>query len=76
MVSFEIFVKALPPSLSESKVLPSFYFAFKIPDDVAASNMYCILPAVILKIAFQTLMAMSFLISACIFHTDLGFHTN
>ena len=39
MVSFEIFVKAMPPSLSELKVLPSFCFAFKIPDDVAASNV-------------------------------------
>ena len=40
MVSLEIFVKAMPPSLSELKVLPSFCFAFKIPDDVAASNIY------------------------------------
>ena len=40
MVSFEIFVKAMPPSLSELKVLPSFCFAFKIPDDVAASTAY------------------------------------
>jgi hypothetical protein len=40
MVSFEIFVKAMPPSISELKVLPSFCFAFKIPDDVAASNTY------------------------------------
>ena len=40
MVSFEIFVKAMPPGLSELKVLPSFCFAFKIPDDVAASIMY------------------------------------
>jgi hypothetical protein len=40
MVSFEIFVKAMPPSLLELKVLPSFCFAFKIPDDVAASNVY------------------------------------
>ena len=39
MVSFEIFVKAMPPTLSELKVLPSFCFAFKIPDDVAASNV-------------------------------------
>ena len=37
MVSFEIFVKAMPPSLSELKVLPSFCFAFKIPDDLTAS---------------------------------------
>ena len=40
MVSFEIFVKAMPPSLLELKVLPSFCFAFKIPDDVTASNLY------------------------------------
>ena len=40
MVSFEMFVKAMPPSLSESKVLPSFCFAFKIPDDRAASINY------------------------------------
>ena len=40
MVSFEIFVKAMPPSLSELKVLPSFCFAFKIPDDVAVTNKY------------------------------------
>ena len=40
MVSFEIFVKAMPPSLSELKVLPSFCFAFKIPDDVAEPNNY------------------------------------
>ena len=31
MVSFEIFVKAMPPSLSQLKVLPSFCFALKIP---------------------------------------------
>ena len=41
MVSFEIFVKSMPPSLSELKVLPSFCFAFKIPDDVAITNIYC-----------------------------------
>ena len=40
MVSFEIFVKAMPPSLSKLKVLPSFCFAFKIPDDVTASITY------------------------------------
>ena len=43
MVSFEIFVKAMPPSLSELKFLPSFCFAFKIPDNVAASNVYSLL---------------------------------
>ena len=42
MVSFEIIVKAMPPSLSELKVLPSFCFAFKIPDEVTASNIYMI----------------------------------
>jgi hypothetical protein len=40
MVSFELFVKAMPPSLSELKVLPSFCFAFKIPDDRAVPNIY------------------------------------
>ena len=40
MVSFEIFVKSMLPSLSELKVLPSFCFAFKIPDDVAVTNKY------------------------------------
>ena len=40
MVSFEIFVKSMPPSLSELKVLPSFCFAFKIPDDVTVTSMY------------------------------------
>ena len=40
MVSFIIFVKAMPPCLSELKVLPSFCFAFKIPDDVAASTIH------------------------------------
>ena len=40
MVSFEIFVKAMPPSLLELKVLLCFCFAFKIPDDVAVTNTY------------------------------------
>ena len=40
MVSFEIFVKSMPPSLSELKVLPSFCFAFKIPDNVTVTNMH------------------------------------
>ena len=40
MLSFEIFVKSMPPTLSELKITPSFCFAFKIPDDVAASSMY------------------------------------
>ena len=31
----------MPPSLSELKVTPSFCFAFKIPDDVTASSIYC-----------------------------------
>ena len=40
MVIFDFFIKAMPPSLSESKVLPSFCFAFKISDNRAASTMY------------------------------------
>jgi hypothetical protein len=38
MVSFENFVKSLPPSLSELKVKPIFCFPIKIRDDRAASN--------------------------------------
>ena len=40
MVSFEIFVKSMPPSLSELKITPSFCFPFKIPDDPTATNTY------------------------------------
>ena len=40
MVSFENFVKSMPPSLSELKVIPSFCFAFKIPDDRAVTTTY------------------------------------
>ena len=40
MLSFENFVKSMPPSLSELKVRPSFCFAFKIPDDRAVTNNY------------------------------------
>ena len=39
MISFEFFVKAMPPNLSESKVLTSFCFAFKISDNVAATSI-------------------------------------
>ena len=54
MVSFEIFVKAMPPSLSELKVLPSFCFTFKIPDDVAVTNFY-ILYSIILDLHFPAI---------------------
>ena len=40
MVSFENFVKSMPPSLSELKVTPSFCFPFKIPDDPTATVIY------------------------------------
>ena len=43
MVSFENFVKSMPPSLSELKVEPSFCFPFKIPDDPTASNKHIVL---------------------------------
>ena len=39
-VCVEMWLKDMQPSLSELKVTPSFFFAFKIPDDVAASNTY------------------------------------
>ena len=40
MLSFENFVKSMPPSLSELKVTSSFCFAFKIPDDRAVTTIY------------------------------------
>ena len=39
MVSFENFVKSMPPSLSELKVTPSFCFPFKIPDHPTATTI-------------------------------------
>ena len=42
MLSFENFVKSMPPSLSELKVTSSFCFAFKIPADVTASIIHII----------------------------------
>ena len=32
----------MPPSLSELRVIPSFCFAFKIPDNVTATIMYIV----------------------------------
>ena len=40
IVSFENFVKSMPPNLSELKVTPSFCFPFKIPDDLTATSKY------------------------------------
>ena len=40
MVSFDNFVKSMPPSLSELKVTPSFCFPFKIPDEPTATTQY------------------------------------
>ena len=40
MVSFEIFVKSMPPGLSELKVTPSFCFTFKIPDNPTTTSIY------------------------------------
>ena len=39
MVSFENFVKSMTPTLSESKVTPSFCFPLIIPDDPTATNV-------------------------------------
>ena len=58
MVSFEIFVKAMPPSLSELKVTPSFCFAFKIPDDVTASSTYIYFLVFKLKLGFSVMGAL------------------
>ena len=44
MVSFENFVKSMPPSLSKLKVTPSLSFPFKIPDDPTATTTYIGIP--------------------------------
>ena len=38
IVIFEIFVKSMTSSLSESNVTPSFFFTFKIPNDMTATK--------------------------------------
>ena len=43
MVSFEIFVKSMPASLSELKVTPSFCLPFKIPDNPTATIVHPVL---------------------------------
>ena len=56
IVSFHNFVKSMKPSLSESKVKPSFCFPFKILDDPTASNVYVLRTvfwALILKLGIQ-----------------------
>ena len=55
MVSFEIFVKAMPPSLSELKVLPSFCFAFKIPDNraVTSKDVHIVVPFAYLSSSYS-----------------------
>ena len=37
MVSFENVVNSMPPSLLELKVIPSFFFPFRIPDNPTAT---------------------------------------
>ena len=49
MVSFENFVKSMPPSLSELKVTPSFCFPFKIPDDQTATNTHYVNKGILLS---------------------------
>ena len=55
MVSFENFVKSLPPSLSELKVKPIFCFPIKIRDDRTASNDY-VLSTVVTKSKLEALV--------------------
>ena len=40
MVGFNFFVKSMTSCLLKLKVIPSFCFAFKIPDDPTATNKY------------------------------------
>ena len=39
IIIFEIFVKSMTSCLLELKVTPNFCFAFKIPDNVTATNI-------------------------------------
>ena len=58
MVSFEIFVKSMPPTLSELKVTPNFCFPFKIPDDPTAINMHVCMHETNLKIGLNRLKSL------------------
>jgi hypothetical protein len=49
IVIFENFVKSMTSCLSKLKVTPSFCFAFKIHDDVTATNKYHISDIYVLK---------------------------
>ena len=40
MVSFENFVKSMPPRLLKLQVKPTFCFTFEIPDDVTATKLH------------------------------------
>ena len=53
MVSFENFVKSMPPSLLELKVTPSFCFSFKIPDDPTATTTYLVISTFFSEIHFS-----------------------
>ena len=55
MVSFENFVKSLPPSLSELKVKPIFCFPIKIRDDPAASSMQHVIEILEINLYFLSL---------------------
>ena len=43
---FAALAHGVPPSLSKLKVLPSFCFAFKIPDNVTASTIHTYVVAI------------------------------
>ena len=65
MVSFEFFVKSMPPSLSELKVLPSFCLFFKIPDDVTVTIIY-VYKNVYVEFIFYYLLTHLFGLHACL----------
>ena len=53
MVSFEDFVKSMPPSLWELKVITSFCFAFKIPDNMTATTSRATLEYEVLSLKYD-----------------------
>ena len=76
MVSFEIFVKAMPPSLSDLKVLPSFCFAFKIPDDRAVTNVYLHFHKIYCNGQFLVFVIRTFVTTRMIYEYDAKVQNN
>ena len=69
IVIFKNFIKSMTSWLSELKVTPSFYFAFKILDDVTATTKYCIAK---LMVSIPLFWINAFI--ACMIHLNSSYH--